>query len=78
VPEVSVGRAFVAAGLSVGILPELTIGQPRPDVVVRELPDLDPFRSVYAVWRSGRRIPAVAPMIRCLADAAADRLDSAR
>jgi DNA-binding transcriptional LysR family regulator len=78
VPEVSVGRAFVAAGLCVGILPELTMGQPRPDVAVRELPGLDPFRSVYAVWRAGRRIPAVAPMLRCLAVAAADRLDRAR
>lgn len=77
-PEVSIGRAFVAAGLCVGILPELTIGHPRPDVVVRELPRLDPFRSVYAVWRTGRRIPAVAPMLRCLADAAADRLGPAR
>ena len=77
-PDVSVARAFVAAGLSVAVLPELTIGHPRPDVVVRELPHEDPYRSVFAVWRAGRRIPAVAPMLRCLADAAADRLGPAR
>jgi DNA-binding transcriptional LysR family regulator len=69
-----------ATGLrsAVAVLPELTIGQPRPDVVVRPLPRQDPYRSIYAVRRAGRRIPAVAPMLRCLADAADDRLGSAR
>jgi DNA-binding transcriptional LysR family regulator len=74
VPEVAVARAFVAAGLSVAIMPELTIGQPRPDVVVRELPDQGPFRSVYAVWRTGRRVPTIAPMLRALAESATQRL----
>jgi len=76
--DVAVARAFVAAGLAVAVLPELTIGQPRPDVVVRPLPRQDPYRSIYAVRRAGRRIPAVAPMLRCLADAADDRLGPAR
>jgi DNA-binding transcriptional LysR family regulator len=74
VTEVAVSRAFVAAGLAVAVLPELTIGRPRPDVHVRPLPHQDPFRSIYCVWRAGRRIPAVAPMLRCLQAAAADRL----
>jgi DNA-binding transcriptional LysR family regulator len=74
VQDVTVGRAFVAAGVSVGLMPELAIQEPRPDVVVRPLRGVNPFRSVYATWLRGRRIPAIPAMARALADAASARL----
>jgi DNA-binding transcriptional LysR family regulator len=73
VTDVSVARAFIAAGLSVGLMPELSIPHPRPDVVVKPVRDVQPFRSVYALWMKGRRTPAVAPMVAALR-AAAGRL----
>jgi hypothetical protein len=59
-------------------MPELTIPVPRPDVAVRPLPGgASEHRSVFAVWLANRRVPAVAPMLRLLADAAARRLGGA-
>ena len=74
VQDVTVARAFVAAGLSVALMPELTIPEPRADVVVRPVRDVNPFRSLYAAWLRDRRVPSVARMVRCLADAATARL----
>ena len=77
VRDVTVGRAFVAAGLSVALIPELAIEQPRPDVAVRPVPGLDPSRSLHATWLRGRRAPAIPVMARMLAEAAAARLEGA-
>jgi DNA-binding transcriptional LysR family regulator len=77
VVDVTVARAFVAAGLAVGIMPELAVPPPRPDVAVKPVPGLDPFRSVHAAWMARRRVPTVAPMVALLADAAAARLPAA-
>ncbi len=74
VEDVTVARAFVAAGLCVALMPELTIPEPRTDVVVRPVRDINPFRSLYATWLRGRRVPAVALMVRHLTDAATARL----
>jgi DNA-binding transcriptional LysR family regulator len=74
VQDVTVARAFVAAGLSVALMPELTIPEPRADVVVRPVRDVNPFRSVYATWLRDRRVPSVARMTQYPADAAATRL----
>jgi DNA-binding transcriptional LysR family regulator len=74
VNDISVGRAFVAAGLSVALLPELTLSDPRSDVAVRPVRDIAPFRSLHATWLRGRRAPAVSRMVRYLADAAKARL----
>jgi DNA-binding transcriptional LysR family regulator len=74
IADVTVGRAFVAAGLAVGIMPELSLPQPRPDVAVKGVPGLDPFRTVEAAWMERRTVPALAPMVRELARAAARRL----
>lgn len=74
VTDVTVARAFVSAGLSVGLMPELSIPFPRPDLAVRPLDGVHPFRSVYAAWLKGRRVPAVAPMVRMLSEAARARL----
>jgi DNA-binding transcriptional LysR family regulator len=72
--DVTVARAFVAAGLCVSLMADLTVPEPRTDVVVRPIRDVDPFRSIYATWMRGRRVPAVAHMLECLADAAAARM----
>ncbi len=76
VQDVTVGRAFVAAGVSVALMPELALPEPRPDVAVRPVPGLEPARFVYATWLRGRRVPAIPAMTRALADAAAARLGS--
>jgi DNA-binding transcriptional LysR family regulator len=74
VNDVTVGRAFVAAGVCVALMSELGIQQPRPDVAVKPVRGLDPMRSVHASWLRGRRSPAITAMVDALVDAAAARL----
>jgi DNA-binding transcriptional LysR family regulator len=74
VQDVTVARAFVAAGLSVALMPELTIPEPRADVVVRPARGVNPFRSLHAIWLRDRQVPSLARMVRYLADAATARL----
>jgi DNA-binding transcriptional LysR family regulator len=72
--DVTVARAFVAAGLCVSLMPELTLPEPHTDVVVRPIRGIDPFRSLYATWLRTRRVPSAAAMVRYLAAAATARL----
>jgi DNA-binding transcriptional LysR family regulator len=72
--DVTVARAFVAAGLCVSLMAELTLPEPHADVVVRPIHGIDPFRSLYATWLRARRVPSVAPMVSYLVDAAKTRL----
>jgi DNA-binding transcriptional LysR family regulator len=72
--DVTVARAFVAAGLCVSLMADLALPQPHADVVVRPIREIDPFRSIYATWLRGRQVPSVPHMVRCLADAATVRL----
>ena len=72
--DVTVARAFVAAGLCVSLMPELTLPEPHADVAVRPIRGINPFRSLHATWLRGRRVPVVAHMVRYLADAATARL----
>jgi DNA-binding transcriptional LysR family regulator len=74
VQDVTVARAMIAAGLSVGLLSELTMTESRPDIAVRAVRGADPRRRLYATWLHGRRVPAVARMVRYLAEAAHTRL----
>ena len=74
VQDVTVARAMIAAGLSVGLLSELTVSEPRPDIAVRPVRGSNPRRGLYATWLRGRRVPAVARMVRYLAEAAHTRL----
>lgn len=74
VNDVTVARAFVAAGLGVAVLPDLALPPPHDDVAVRPVRDIQPFRSIHAMWLRNRRVPAVAHMVRYLADAATARL----
>lgn len=79
VRDVTVGRALVTAGLCIGVMPELTIPLPRPDIAVRPLPTaVSEHRGVFAVWLRNRRVPAVAPMLRLLDERAASRLRPAK
>jgi DNA-binding transcriptional LysR family regulator len=73
VEDVTVGRAMIAAGLSVGLLSELTMPEPRPDIALRPPRDISPHRSIHAAWLRGRRVPAVSRMVRHLAEAAGAR-----
>ena len=77
VQDVTVGRAFVAAGVSVALMPELAIQPPRTDVLVRPVRGLAPLRSLHATWLHGRRMPAIPAMARALAEAASARLEAA-
>ena len=77
VDDVTVGRAFVAAGVCVSVMPQLAVPEPRPDVVLRPIHGLDPARSVYVMWLRGRRVPAIPAMTRELARAAESRLEGA-
>jgi DNA-binding transcriptional LysR family regulator len=74
VNDVTVARAFVAAGLGVAVLPDLALPPPHHDVVVRPVRDIQSFRSVHAIWLRGRRVPSVAHMVGYLTDAATARL----
>jgi DNA-binding transcriptional LysR family regulator len=77
VQDVTVARAMIAAGLSVGLLSELTMSEQRADIAVRPIRGSDPRRRLYATWLRGRRVPAVARMVRYLAEAAQTRLGPA-
>jgi DNA-binding transcriptional LysR family regulator len=74
VNDVTVARAFVAAGLGIAVLPDLALAPPREDVAVRPIRGIQPFRSIYATWLRDRRAPAVSKMVRYLANAATARL----
>jgi DNA-binding transcriptional LysR family regulator len=77
VQNVTVGRAFVAAGVCVSVMPQLAVPEPRPDVVLRPIHGVGPARSVHAVWLRGRRVPAIPAMTRELARAAESQLERA-
>ena len=66
VDDVTVARAFVAAGLAVGIMPDMTIGHPRSDVVVKPMRGMEPFRTIEVCWLRGRKTAGVAPMVDAL------------
>jgi DNA-binding transcriptional LysR family regulator len=66
VDDVTVARAFVAAGLAVGVMPDMTIGHPRSDVVVKPIKGMEPFRTIEACWVRGRRAAGIAPMVDAL------------
>ena len=78
VNDITVGRALVAAGLGIAVLPELALPPPHHDVAVRPLCDPEPFRSLHVAWLRGRRVPAAASMIHHLAEAANPRAADAR
>jgi DNA-binding transcriptional LysR family regulator len=74
VDDVTVARGFVAAGLAVAVMPDMTIPHPRPDVAVKPLQGLDPSRTVSAVWVRDRVTLGIGPMVDALVAAARRRL----
>jgi DNA-binding transcriptional LysR family regulator len=74
VDDVRVARGLVAAGLTVGVMPDMTIEHPRDDVVVKPLAGVDPARTVHAAWVRDRRTPGVEPMVAALVASAGERL----
>ena len=58
VDDVTVARGYVAAGLAVGVMPEMTIPHPRSDVAVKPIAGGGPSRTVHALWVRDRRTPA--------------------
>src|SRR5262249_55442778 len=74
VNDVTVARAFVAAGLGIAVLPELALPPPHHDVTVRPILAIQPVRSLHAPWLGGRRVPSVDAIVQSLADAATARL----
>jgi DNA-binding transcriptional LysR family regulator len=71
VDDVTVARTFVAAGLCVAVLPDMTIPSPRPDVLVRDVREIATLRTVHAVWVRGRAAPGLAPTVDALRRASA-------
>ena len=70
VDDVTVARGYVAAGLAVGIVPDMTILHPRSDVAVKPIAGGGPARTLHAAWVRDRRTPGVAPMVEALVAAA--------
>jgi DNA-binding transcriptional LysR family regulator len=70
VNDVTVARGFVAAGLAVAVMPDMTIPHPRPDVAVKPLADIEPSRTVHALWVRDRLTPGIRPMVAALEGAA--------
>jgi len=77
VDDVTVARGFVAAGLTVAVMPEMTILHPRPDVAVKALEGITPSRTVHVMWVRDRVTPGVEPMAAALNTAARRRLGAA-
>jgi DNA-binding transcriptional LysR family regulator len=70
VDDVTVARGYVAAGLAVGVMPEMTIPHPRADVAVKPIAGGGAYRTLHALWVRDRRTPGIAPMVDALAAAA--------
>jgi DNA-binding transcriptional LysR family regulator len=68
VDDVTVARGYVAAGLAVGVMPEMTIPHPRTDVAVKPIAGGGASRTVHAVWVRDRRTPGVAQMVDALCE----------
>jgi DNA-binding transcriptional LysR family regulator len=70
VSDVTVARVFVAAGLTIAVLPEMTMPHPRPDIAVKPLDGLALTRGIHVMWVRDRVTPGLAPMVAALAAAA--------
>ncbi|SCF63106.1 DNA-binding transcriptional regulator, LysR family [Streptomyces sp. MnatMP-M17] len=60
-------QGFVAAGLGVGLIPEMGLGNRHPAVVVRPVRNPEPIRTIYAAVRAPS--PAQPAAVRKLLDA---------
>lgn len=60
------GRAIVAAGLAIALMPELAFTIKHPGVVTRPLTDVPPARRILAVHANKRHNPAIPAMLELL------------
>lgn len=64
-------QGLVAAGVGVGLIPQLALSAVRPDIRVRALHPSSPVRQVFAATRRGAPVtPAVATMLDTLREVA--------
>jgi DNA-binding transcriptional LysR family regulator len=64
-------QGLVAAGVGVGLIPQLALSAVRPEIRVRALHPSSPVRKVFAATRRGAPVtPAVATMLDTLREAA--------
>ncbi|MGH2974966.1 MAG: LysR family transcriptional regulator [Solirubrobacterales bacterium] len=64
-------QGLVAAGVGVGLIPQLALSAVRPDICVRPLHPSSPVRKVFAATRRGAPVtPAVATMLDTLREVA--------
>ena len=75
VDDVTVARGYVAAGLAVGIMPDMTIRHPRTDIAVKPIAGGGASRTVHSVWVRDRRTPGVEPMVEALCESVAVKTD---
>ena len=63
-------QGFVAAGLGVGLVPELGLGTPHPGVVIRRIRHPEPVRAIHAaVATRAVRHPAVRTLLDAMREA---------
>jgi DNA-binding transcriptional LysR family regulator len=62
-------QGFIAAGVGVGLIPDLALASVRDDIVIRDLGPQAPSRRVFAATLAGSyQSPAAAAMLEILAD----------
>jgi DNA-binding transcriptional LysR family regulator len=76
VDDVTVTPAFVAAGLCVAVMPQMTIPPDPRGVIVKPLAGADPYRTVHVMSVKRRRAPGVDAMTTALERAATERFGS--
>jgi DNA-binding transcriptional LysR family regulator len=65
---------LIAAGVAVGLMPALALHHPHPGIITRPpANDTTPYRHMYAVHITQRRIPGVPSMLKMLTTRAAAR-----
>jgi DNA-binding transcriptional LysR family regulator len=71
-------QGLIAAGVGVGLIPQLALFAVRDDIRVRALHPQSPVRKVFAATRRGAAVtPAVATMLDVLRDVARSRREAA-
>ncbi len=70
-------QGLVAAGVGVGLIPQLALSAVRPDIRIRALHPRSPVRRVFAATRRGAPVtPAVATMLDTLREVARSEADA--
>jgi DNA-binding transcriptional LysR family regulator len=63
------GRGIIAAGLAVGLMPQMAFTIPHPGIAIARPAGIAPARSILAVHMPARRVPAYGAMIDCMRQA---------